>query len=149
MTGRGKQKRAAARITQLAAELRHHNIRYYLHDDPEIPDAEYDQLIRELRELEEAWPALVAPDSPTQHVGTPPREEGFQPFEHRIPMLSLDNAMDAQEFEAFDAKVRRILASEDPVEYVGELKLDGAAVELVYVGRRLEVGATRGDGRIG
>ena len=140
---------AAERMAALVAELRHHNARYYLDDDPEISDAEYDALLRELAALEAERPELVLPNSPTQHVGTPPRDEGFQPFEHQVPMLSLDNAMDAEEFEAFDARVRRLLDREEAVEYVGELKLDGAAVELVYEGRHLQVGATRGDGRTG
>ncbi len=145
----GDRETAQRQIAALVAELHHHNIRYYLHDEPEISDAEYDQKLRQLQTLEAQWPELVLPDSPTQRVGTPPREEGFQSFEHRVPMLSLDNAMGAEEFEAFDARVRRLLDRDAPVVYVGELKLDGAAVELLYEARSLRVGATRGDGRHG
>jgi DNA ligase (NAD+) len=94
------------------------------------------------------WPDLVA-DSPTHRVGVPASEASFAPFEHRVPMLSLENAMDEAEFRAFDERVRRLLGSESSVEYVGELKLDGAAVELVYEDGRFAVGATRGDGRVG
>ncbi len=149
MAAKRERETAERRIAALVAELHHHNIRYYLHDDPEISDAEYDTKLRELQRLEAEWPELLRADSPTQRVGTPPRDEGFQSFEHRVPMLSLDNAMDASEFEAFDARVRRLLDRETPIVYVGELKLDGAAVELVYEDRALQVGATRGDGRHG
>jgi len=140
---------AERRIEWLIAEINRHDSLYYQRDQPEIADSEYDQLHRELAELERAWPDLLRPDSPTQRVGALAGEASFAPFEHRVPMLSLDNAMDAAEFRAFDERVRRLLGSESPVEYAGELKLDGAAVELVYENGGFAAGATRGDGRIG
>ena len=146
-----KNDRASAerRIDWLISEIARHDSLYYLRDQPEISDAEYDRLRRELVQLETSWPDLVRPDSPTRRVGAPTTEAGFAPFEHRVPMLSLENAMDEAEFRAFDGRVRRLLGSESSVEYGGELKLDGAAVELVYENGRFAVGATRGDGRVG
>jgi DNA ligase (NAD+) len=141
--------RARERIDALVAQLRRHDLLYYVEDRPEISDAAYDRLLRELRALEEAHPALVRPDSPTRRVGAPVRGAGFPPFAHRVPMLSIDNAMDEAEFRAFDERVRRLLQSDEPVAYAGEPKLDGAALELVYERGRLVVGATRGDGRTG
>jgi DNA ligase (NAD+) len=141
--------KAERRIDWLISAIARHDALYYLRDQPEITDAEYDRLRRELVELETAWPGLARSDSPTQRVGAPVSEASFAPFEHRVPMLSLENAMDEAEFRAFDERVRRLLGSESPVEYVGELKLDGAAVELVYEDGRFAVGATRGDGRVG
>ena len=145
---------ARRRIEWLADEIRRHDILYHLRDRPEISDAEYDRLFRELVDLERTWPELRRPDSPTQRVGAPggeaaARATGFAPFEHRQPMLSLENAMDAAEFQAFDERMHRLLGTDAPIEYAGELKLDGAAVELVYEHGRLAVGATRGDGRVG
>ena len=139
---------AARRIDALVAELNRHNRLYYVLDRPEISDAEYDRLLRELALLEAAWPDLARPDSPTRRVGAPPAE-GFRPAPHRVPMLSLDNAMDEAEFRAFDERVRRLLDVPGPVTYLGEPKLDGAAVELVYEDGQLVLGATRGDGRTG
>ncbi len=140
---------AKRRIESLVAEITRHDALYYLRDQPEIADSEYDRLLRELAELEGTWPELVRPDSPTQRVGARAGEASFAPFEHRVPMLSLDNAMDEPEFRAFDERVRRLLAADVPVEYVAELKLDGAAVELLYERGRFVAGATRGDGRVG
>ena len=134
-----------ARRLWLARELERHNRLYYQHDAPEIEDAEYDALFRELQALEALHGAL--PDSPTRRVGAPPAE-GFAEFEHRVPMLSLDNAMDADAMRAFDERVRRALDVAE-VEYVVDPKLDGAGVELVYERGELTVGATRGDGRVG
>jgi DNA ligase (NAD+) len=139
---------AKRRIDHLADELNRHSRLYHVYDRPEISDAEYDRLMRELEALEAAWPNLRRPDSPTQRVG-PAAAEGFARVPHRIPMLSLDNAMDESEMRAFDERVRRILASDAPLAYAGEPKLDGAGVELVYESGRLTVGATRGDGRVG
>ena len=144
MTGDDAQRR----IDFLVGEIRRHDRLYYSHDAPEIPDAEYDRLLRELAELEAAHPELRRPDSPTQRVGAPPAE-GFAPVPHAVPMLSLENAMDEAELRAFDERVRRLLGTEQPVEYVVEPKLDGASIELVYQDGALAVGATRGDGRIG
>ena len=136
------------RIARLCAELNRHLRLYHQEDAPEIPDAEYDRLYRELEALEAAHPELARPDSPTRRVGAPPAE-GFPEIAHRVPMLSLDNAMSAEELRAFDERVRRMLEREEPLDYVVEPKLDGAGVELVYEDGALRVGATRGDGRIG
>ena len=137
----------------LVGELHHHHLQYYLRDAPEISDAAYDRLFLELVELEEDWPALRRPDSPTQRVGVPlapaPDPAGFRPYRHEHPMLSLDNARDTGEFRSFDERLRRLLGGVDRVSYVGELKLDGAAIELIYEDRILVRGATRGDGRVG
>jgi DNA ligase (NAD+) len=131
----------------LADEITRHDRLYYLEDRPEISDAEYDALRRELEALEGAHPELAAPDSPTRRVGAPPAE-GFAPVTHRVPMLSLENAMEEVEMRAFDERVRRLL-DRDVVAYMAEPKLDGASAELVYERGRLAVGSTRGDGRVG
>ena len=137
------------RASQLVDELNRHNRLYYLEDRPEITDAEYDSLLRELQELEERYPNLQRVDSPTQRVGTPP-VEGFETRPHRSPMLSLDNAMDAEEMRAFDERTRRTLGKADePLELMAELKLDGVAVELIYEEGRFATGLTRGDGQVG
>jgi DNA ligase (NAD+) len=136
------------RIGRLVELLNRHGRLYYLEDNPEISDAEYDRLYRELEALEDEYPDFVRVDSPTRRVGAPPAE-GFAEVAHRVPMLSLDNAMDTDELRAFDERVRRMLETEDPLEYAVEPKLDGAGVELVYEDGVLAVGATRGDGRVG
>ena len=141
--------RARRRIGELIAEIDRHDTLYFLHDRPEISDAAYDRLRRELLDLEAAWPDLVRRDSPTRRVGALAVSPSFEPVVHRVPMLSLDNAMNEAEFLAFDERVKRLLAADVPVEYVGEPKLDGAAIELVYEHRVFRVGATRGDGRVG
>ena len=135
------------RVAQLREIIHYHNYRYFVLDDPEISDAEYDQLMRELVELEAAYPELVTPDSPTQRVGGAPLE-AFETVRHRAPMMSLANAFDRAELEAFDARVRRMLGV-DSVEYVAELKIDGVAVSLSYEEGLLVRGATRGDGEVG
>jgi DNA ligase (NAD+) len=132
----------------LAAEINRHLRLYHVEDRPEISDAEYDRLFGELQALEEAHPDQVVPDSPTHRVGAPPAE-GFASVAHRVPMLSLDNAMDEAAMRAFDERVKRILHTEEPVAYAAEPKLDGAGVELVYEDGHLSVGCTRGDGRVG
>ena len=139
---------AQQRIAWLTAELNRHLHLYHQEDAPEISDAEYDALFRELEALESAHPALARPDSPTHRVGAPPAE-GFTEFVHRVPMLSLENAMSADELRAFDERVRRVLEREEPIEYMLEPKLDGASVELVYEDGALVAAATRGDGRVG
>ena len=140
---------ASRRAASLRAEITRHNRLYYQQDAPEIGDAEWDALLHELQEIERRFPDLATPDSPTQRVGAPPAE-GFEALEHCVPMLSLENAMNEGDMRAFDLRVRRILGDEsEAVAYVGEPKLDGASLELVYEGRRLVVGATRGDGRTG
>jgi len=135
------------RIRYLAHEIERHNRLYYLGDSPEISDAEWDALFHELQALEEAHPELRRADSPTQRIGAPP-SAGFAQVQHRVPMLSLDNAMSAEGMRAFHERLARELGTED-VAYVGEPKLDGAGVELVYEDGVLAVGATRGDGRTG
>ena len=135
------------RIDLLSDQLREHNYRYYILDDPLISDAEYDRLMRELQELETQFPALVRPDSPTMRVGSAPQAE-FGTLEHRTPMLSLANAMNIEELREFDQRVRKILAVET-VEYVAEPKLDGLGVELIYENGVFLAGATRGDGITG
>jgi len=136
-----------AAVEKLRREIRHHDHRYYVLDDPEITDAEYDALFRELQALEAAHPELVTPDSPTQRVGGA-AAAGFATVRHRQQMLSLNNAMTREEVVDFDARVRRLLGREQ-VAYAVEPKIDGLAVELVYEGGALVSGATRGDGLVG
>jgi len=143
--------RAAAirrRIDSLTAELNRHNRLYYSLDQPEISDAEYDRMLRELEDLERSAPELARADSPLRHVGAPP-SEGFAEVKHRVPMRSLDNAMNTEELIAFDERIRRALGIDSPLTYVGEPKLDGAGLELVYESGELAVGSTRGDGITG
>ena len=142
----------AQEAEQLREQLRHHEYRYYVLDQPEIADAEYDAMMRRLQELEQRHPALAAPDSPTQRVGGKPAE-GFKKVPHSRPMLSLDNAYSAEELAAWDARVRE-LAGPLPVEFVAEFKMDGLSVALRYEptedgGSRLTTGITRGDGQTG
>ena len=138
---------AKRRAKELRAQLNYHNYRYYVLDQPEISDAEYDKLMRELLDLEARYPDLVTPDSPTQRVGAQP-SAAFQTVQHRVPMLSLGNAFDAQELRDFDERLKRHvgLPPEEPIDYVCELKVDGLAVSLTYEGGRLRTAATRGDG---
>ncbi|WKZ82488.1 MAG: NAD-dependent DNA ligase LigA [Acidimicrobiia bacterium] len=135
------------RIEDLRRLIRHHGHRYHVLDVPEISDAEYDALFRELLELEEANPELVAPDSPTQRVGAPP-DGAFAPVAHRSPMFSLDNAESAEDLDAWAGRAVRVLGRE-PSGYSCELKIDGVAVSLTYEGGRYVRGATRGDGAVG
>jgi DNA ligase (NAD+) len=141
------RKTPAARAEELRALLHHHSYCYYILDRPEIPDAEYDRLFNELKELEAAHPELVTPDSPTQRVGGAVAE-GFASVQHRVPMLSLDNAYTADEIREFEARIRRALPGET-FTYVCEPKVDGLGVALLYEKGRLVRGATRGDGRLG
>lgn len=135
------------RVARLRREIEQHNHRYYVLDDPSIPDAEYDRLFRELQELEAAHPGLITTDSPTQRVGAAPLTE-FAPAPHRQPMLSLNNAFAADEVEAFDRRVREALEQED-IEYAVEPKFDGLAISLIYENGKFVRGATRGDGYTG
>ena len=139
-----KKVEAKKRITELRDLLNHHNHRYYVLDDPEISDSGYDQLLRELQNLEEAFPKLRTPDSPTQRVGAAPLE-AFESVTHAVPMLSLDNAFGFEEVRDFDDRLRRLLKIEE-IEYVVEPKIDGVAVELVYENGIFRQGSTRGDG---
>ncbi len=137
----------AQRVEQLREQIRFHNYRYYVLDDPLIPDAEYDRLLRELQELEAEHPELVTDDSPTQRVGATPLSE-FGEVRHALPMLSLDNAFDDEELADFDRRARERLKV-DAIEYTAEPKLDGLAVSLLYERGLLVRGATRGDGTTG
>ncbi|RLB07299.1 MAG: DNA ligase (NAD(+)) LigA [Deltaproteobacteria bacterium] len=136
------------RVKWLRKEIEYHNYRYYVLDDPEISDAEYDTLMRELEELERRYPELRTPNSPTQRVGAPPLEE-FGTVTHTIPMLSLANAMEEEEVIEFDKRIKRFLKTDEDIDYVAEPKLDGVAVELVYLKGEFVVGSTRGDGVTG
>src|SRR5437773_3201464 len=134
-------------VAHLRREIERDNHRYYVLDDPEISDAEYDALFRRLQALEEAHPELRTPDSPTQRVGAAPLAE-FATVRHRQPMLSLQNVTTPEEMAAFDERARKFLGRER-IEYVAEPKIDGVAVELVYERGVLTVGSTRGDGTVG
>jgi DNA ligase (NAD+) len=140
-----------SKLAQRAAELRrlidHHNYRYYVQDKPEISDKEFDRLLKELEEIEAAHPELVTPDSPTQRVGGQPLD-AFPKVTHRIPMLSIGKAFNAEELRAFDGRVRKALGKE-AVQYIVELKIDGVAVSLTYTQGVLNQGATRGRGSVG
>jgi len=138
---------AARRIDELRAEIAHHDYRYYVLDDPEVPDAAYDRLMIELRELEAAHPELVTPDSPTQRVGGAASQE-FPPVVHAVPMLSLENAFTDEDIVDFDRRARTRLEVER-IEYAAEPKLDGLAISLRYEAGRLMQAATRGDGNRG
>jgi DNA ligase (NAD+) len=139
--------KARARAAWLRREIERHNRLYYNEAAPEITDADYDALFRELQQLEEGHPDLVTPDSPTQRVGSVP-SEGFTPVAHRVPMLSLANAFHDEDVQAFDRRCREGLGTEQ-VEYACELKFDGLAVTLAYEDGLLVQGATRGDGATG
>ena len=132
----------------LRAEILHHNSRYYQFDAPEITDADYDRLLRELIDLETRYPELASPDSPTQRVGATPLDK-FGAVAHLAPMLSLANAFSAEEIREFDRRCRRLLGSEAAIRYVVEPKLDGLAVNLLYERGLFTLGATRGDGSVG
>ena len=138
---------ATQRAEVLRAAIEHHNRRYYVLDRPEITDAEYDALFRELVELERSYPELFMPDSPTQRVGALPLS-GFTQVRHRTAMLSLGNAFDAEDVEAFDRRIRAALET-DVIEYAVEPKFDGLAISLTYRDGLFVQGATRGDGSIG
>ncbi|WP_286886980.1 NAD-dependent DNA ligase LigA [Aneurinibacillus sp. UBA3580] len=142
------QNEAVQRVEELRDMIEQHNYLYYVKDDPQISDYEYDKLMQELIRLEGEFPELLTPDSPTQRVGGTPLEF-FEKVEHTTPMLSLGNAFDEQDLRDFDRRVRQGLGVEGPVRYVCELKIDGLAVSLRYENGRFTRGATRGDGRIG
>jgi DNA ligase (NAD+) len=134
-----------ARVQELREQLHYHNYRYYVLDDPVISDAEFDRLLAELQKLEEQYPELVTPDSPTQRVGAPPLEK-FESVRHRLPMISLENAFTEAEAREFDQRLKRFLKTDEEFRYVVEPKVDGCAIELVYEQGRFTVGSTRGDG---
>ena len=136
------------KIQALRDQLNDHNYRYYVLDDPLISDSEYDQLFRELQKLETDNPNLITEDSPTRRVGAEPLSS-FGSWTHRMPMLSLANAMNEDELAAFDTRVKKGLDTEKDLEYIAEPKLDGLAVELVYENGFFVNGSTRGDGITG
>ncbi len=144
-------KKVRQQIESLREQIRHHNYRYHVLDDPEIPDVEYDRLLRSLQELEQQYPETITPESPTQRVGDSP-VSAFGTVRHRLPMLSLDNAFSEDELRDFHRRVCERLEREDGADkmpYAAEPKLDGAAVSLLYEGGRFVRGATRGDGTTG
>ena len=138
---------AKVRVEELRSEIEHHRYRYHVLDDPEVADAEYDELMRELRDLEDRFPELQTPDSPTVTVGGVAAADLFAPVTHRAPMLSLDNAFSFEELDAWAARIERGVG--DEARYACELKIDGVACALTYERGRLVKAATRGDGRVG
>ena len=135
---------AKQRIAELRKQINYHNYRYYVLDSPEVSDAEYDKLMKELNQLEEEHPQLVTPDSPTQRVGAAP-VEAFGVVEHPLPLLSLGNAFSKEELLAWYTRTSKLIAGEQ-FDLTCEHKIDGLAVALTYVDGRLATGATRGDG---
>lgn len=138
---------AASRASELRDLIAHHRKRYYVDDDPEISDAEYDKLERELVKIEGDWPELITPDSPTQRVGGEP-SGAFETFRHRTPLLSLDNAYTEDELREWENRLLKPVDGERPV-YVVEPKVDGFAIAVHYRDHVLERGVTRGDGSVG
>ncbi len=141
-------KEIKSRVEELRAEIEKHNYLYYVMDQPEISDAEYDRLMRELIRLEEEHPELQTSDSPTQRVGGVPLSF-FNTVRHRVPLLSLANAFDEEELKAFDSRVKKSLGIDSEVEYIAELKIDGLTIALTYEDGLLVQAATRGDGEEG
>ena len=135
---------AKKRIETLRRQILYHEKKYYVDNDPQVSDAEFDRLVRELQDLEARFPDLVTPESPTQRVGEKPLT-GFTAVTHRVPMLSIDNCYDEQGLRDFDDRVRKLLAGEK-IEYVAELKIDGLGVSVLYREGRYVRAVTRGDG---
>ncbi len=146
--GQMNRAKAKQRAIDLRRRIDHHARRYYVDADPEISDAAYDALLRELEEIEASYPDLAIPDSPTRRVGGAPLTE-FVTVDHAKPMLSLQNTYDEQELREFNARVQRFLGTDDAIDYVVELKIDGVAVSLLYEEDQFVRGLTRGDGRRG
>ncbi|MFZ0456326.1 MAG: NAD-dependent DNA ligase LigA, partial [Ignavibacteriaceae bacterium] len=136
------------KIENLREKIRDHDYRYYILSDPSISDEEYDKLIKELEKLEKENPHLITPDSPTQRVGKD-LTKVFNPVTHKIPMLSLANTYNEEDLFDFDRRVREALPQDEKIEYVVELKIDGASVSLHYFNGYLNTAATRGDGFVG
>ena len=136
------------RIEQLREQLNHHSYQYYVLDNPEIPDSEYDRLYRELQQLEQQYPELVTADSPTQRIGEQALKS-FSQVTHRLPMLSLENVFSEEELQAFIKRIHDRLGLEEALEFNAEPKLDGLAVSLVYENGLFVQAATRGDGSVG
>ena len=139
---------AEQQIARLREQLNHHSVQYYVLDDPEIPDAEYDRLYRELQSLEQQFPDLITPDSPTQRVGDKPLDS-FSQVKHELPMLSLDNVFSEDELIDFNKRIQQRLERDDEIIYAAEPKLDGLAVSLLYENGLLVRAGTRGDGTTG
>src|ERR1700719_4248607 len=135
------------KIEALREKIRHHEYLYYVIDNPEISDAEFDKLMQQLKDLESEHPTFITPDSPTQRVGGKPRE-GFVKVRHSTAMLSLDNTYNEEELRGWERRVHELSGRSD-VDYVCELKLDGMSLVLVYEGGKLVRGVTRGDGSVG
>ncbi|HCS47058.1 MAG TPA: DNA ligase [Candidatus Aminicenantes bacterium] len=135
---------AARRIPKLRQEIEHHEKKYYVDNDPQISDFEFDQLVRELQDLERRFPGFITPESPTQRVGEKP-VEGFPTVSHRLPMLSLDNCYTVEELRDFEGRIRKLLP-EETIEYVAELKIDGLSTSILYRGGKYVQALTRGDG---
>ena len=135
-------------VETLRKALHYHNYRYYVLDDPEVSDAEYDRLMQALKQLEESHPEIASSDSPTARVGAAPLEK-FDTVAHSIPNQSLDNGFSDEDILDFDGRVRRILKDQNEVRYTAEPKMDGVAVELIYENGKLTTASTRGDGLIG
>src|SRR6202167_4792372 len=144
----GAAKKAAARVLELKETLERYNYRYHALDDPEVPDAEYDRLMLELRALEAAHPQLLTPDSPTQRVGAAP-VAAFGTVKHRLAMLSLDNAFSEEEVRDFDRRIHERLAHSGAIRYTAEPKLDGLAISARYENGAFVQGATRARGETG
>ncbi len=147
MSSPADDKKNEKKIEALREKIRHHEYRYYVLDDPEIADADFDKLMNELKRIEKENPSFITPDSPTQRVGGKPRE-GFVKAKHSSPMLSLDNAYSEEELREWERRVQELSGRTD-LEYMCELKLDGMSLALVYKDGHLERGITRGDGSLG
>ncbi|MRX26937.1 NAD-dependent DNA ligase LigA [Kangiella sp. HZ709] len=141
-------KQLEAQLNRLRSEIDEHNYQYYVLDNPQIPDAEYDRLMRQLQQIEADHPELISSSSPSQRVGAKP-DSGFAQVTHQMPMLSLDNAMDDEEFLSFNKRVKERLKDSQDIEYICEPKLDGLAVSIIYENGLLTRAATRGDGNQG
>ncbi|RLB26622.1 MAG: DNA ligase (NAD(+)) LigA, partial [Deltaproteobacteria bacterium] len=140
--------KAKIELAALREKINYHNYRYYILDDPEISDAEYDRLFQRLLQIENKYPELIVPESPSQRVGAP-IEGGFKPVKHSVPMLSLENGFSDKEVKEFEERIRRFLSYSNNINYTVEPKLDGLAVELIYENSILKTASTRGDGYIG
>ncbi|MCK4834024.1 MAG: NAD-dependent DNA ligase LigA, partial [Gammaproteobacteria bacterium] len=135
-------------VEKLREQLRYHSYQYYVLDDPDIPDAEYDRLYNQLLALEDKHPDLVTTDSPTQRVGSSPLT-AFDQIQHQMPMLSLDNVFNEEDLQAFSQRIQDRLKISDDIEFTAEPKLDGLAISLRYEDGELIYAATRGDGSTG
>jgi len=135
---------AAKRVRKLREEIKYHEKKYYVDNDPQISDNEFDRLVNELKALEKLYPDLITPESPTQRVGEKP-VEGFPTVTHALPMLSLDNCFSVEELREFEERIKRLLPGKK-IEYVAELKIDGLSISILYRGGKYVQGVTRGDG---